>query len=94
MTEETRGQLYSMETIILAITISTLNVVCFLVGASVRQKVDKGKEVNLPNVNPVDWYREHQKKKGQEKKANQREVLLHNIEVYNGTSLGQEDIPR
>lgn len=67
---------------------------CFLIGASVRQKVDKGEAVKLPNVNPVDLYREHEKKKEQEKKANQREVLLRNIERYDGTPYGQEDIPR
>lgn len=94
MTEEARGQLYSMESILLAITITTLNVVCFLIGASVRQKVDKGETVKLPNVNPVDLYHEHKAKEEQEKKEKQREVLLRNIERYNGTSLGQEEIPR
>lgn len=83
-----------METLLLVITISTLNMVCFLLGARVRQKVDKGEEVKLPNVNPVDMYHEHQKKTEQDRKNSQREALLHNIEVYDGTPLGQIDIPR
>ncbi len=83
-----------METLLLVITISTLNMMCFLLGARVRQKVDKGEEVKLPNVNPVDMYHEHQKKAEQNRKNSQREALLHNIEVYDGTSLGQIDIPR
>ena len=33
-----------MDTIILIITISTLNAVCFFIGAKVRQKVDKGED--------------------------------------------------
>ena len=71
-----------------------LCITCFLIGASVRQKVDKGEEVKLPNVNPVEMYHEHQEKKEQRKKMSQREALLHNIEVYDGTPLGQIDIPK
>lgn len=82
-----------MDTIALIITISALNMVCFLIGVNVRQKVDKGEEVKLPEVNPVNLYHEHQEKVEQKKKATQREVLLRNIERYDGTSLGQEDIP-
>lgn len=83
-----------METLLLVITISTMNIVCFLLGARVRQKVDKGEEVKLPNVNPVDLYHEHQRKKEQDRKMSQREALLHNLDVYDGTSLGQIDIPK
>lgn len=98
MTEEVRGQLSSMETLILAIIlviiISTMNIACFYIGASVRQKVDKGETVKMPNLNPTDLYHEHQRKQEQEKKMKQREVLLRNIENYDGTPYGQEEIPR
>lgn len=82
-----------MDAILLIIVVGTLNIVCFLIGVNVRQKVDNGKEVKLPNVNPVEVYHEHQEKKEKKLKASQREVLLRNIERYDGTSLGQEDIP-
>lgn len=84
-----------MEILIISLVAITgaSNILCFLIGASVRQKVDKGEEVKLPNVNPVDMYHEHKDKEEKKLKANQREVLLRNIERYNGTSLGQEDIP-
>lgn len=83
-----------METILLIIAISTLNAVCFFIGASIRQKVDKGEELKMPNINPVDLYHEHKEKEAQDKKARQREAIIRNIEKYDGTSLGQEDIPR
>jgi hypothetical protein len=82
------------EAIALVVTISIMNMVCFTLGTSVRQKVDKGKEVSMPDVNPVHMYHDHQKRKEQAKKASQREVLLRNIERYDGTPFGQEDIPR
>lgn len=83
-----------METIALVVTISIMNMVCFVIGTSVRQKIDKGKEVKLPTVNPVEAYNDYQKKKEQIKKDSRREVLLRNIERYDGTPFGQEDIPR
>lgn len=79
--------------ILMVLAVGTLNIVCFLIGVNVRQKVDKGEEVKLPNVNPVEMYHEHQEQKDKKLKASQREVLLRNIERYDGTSLGQEDIP-
>lgn len=71
-----------------------MNIVCFFVGASVRQKIDKGEEVKMPDINPVNKYNDYQKKKEQMKKDSRREVLLRNIERYDGTPFGQEDIPR
>ena len=80
--------------IIMVLVVGTLNIVCFLIGASVRQKIDKGEEVKLPTVNPVELYHEHKEKEEKKLKASQREVLLRNIERYDGTSFGQEDIPK
>lgn len=84
-----------MEFLIIALVIITgiSNILCFLIGVNVRQKVDKGEEVKLPNVNPVEVYHEHKERQEQKLKASQREVLLRNIERYDGTSIGQEDIP-
>lgn len=83
-----------METVLLIITIGALCMACFFLGASVRQKVDKGETIKMPNLNPSDLYQEHQRKQELDKKAKQREVLLRNIENYDGTPYGQEDIPR
>lgn len=82
------------EAIALVVCISIMNIACFVTGTSIRQKIDKGEEVKMPDVNPVHMYHDHQKRKEQDKKASQREVLLRNIERYDGTPYGQEDIPR
>ena len=83
-----------METILTIIAVGTLNVVCFFVGAKVGQKVAQGKEIETPNLNPIDII--HQQKEKREARAEREkyDTILKNIDNYNGTSLGQVDVPR
>lgn len=71
-----------------------LCIACFLVGAKTGQAVQKGKEIELPTVNPMKLYREQQERKEQERVKDKIETVLHNIDVYDGTSNGQLDVPR
>lgn len=81
-----------METILLIAVISTLNIVCFFIGAKVGQKVVKGEELKAPTVNHMTIYKEHQEKKEAEKEINKLEKILNNLDRYDGTEAGQEDI--
>ena len=81
-----------METILLIAVISTLNIVCFFIGAKVGQKVVKGEDLKAPTVNPMTIYKEHQEKKEAEKEINKLEKILNNLDRYDGTEAGQEDI--
>lgn len=81
-----------METILIFTVCTLLNVVCFLIGAKVGQKVVKGEPIELPSVNPMKAYREAQDKKQADKEAEKLERLMHNIEAYDGTSAGQKDV--
>ena len=81
-----------MEVLLMAL-FSLSNILCFLIGARVGQKVDKGEEVQLPTVNPVELYREHEARREADKVAARRDAILRNIDSYDGTSQGQEDIP-
>lgn len=83
-----------METLILIITISLLNILCFLIGAMVGQKVVKGEKIELPKVNPMEIYKEHQEKKAAEEEKSKLDTILKNIERYDGTPRGQEDVPK
>ena len=76
------------------LVVGTLNVVCFLIGAKVGQTVSKGEEVKVPTVNPLKIYREHQDHKESERVQKRLDTILHNIECYDGTDRGQEDVPR
>ena len=81
----------------LALTIAvvgTLNVVCFFIGAKVGQTVAKGETIEAPNLNPVEIVREYKDKKEQRHEQDKFNTMLENIDNYDGTGLGQKDIPR
>lgn len=83
-----------METFILIAIVGTLNIVCFFIGAKVGQTVAKGEKIELPNVNPIEVIREHKDKKEAEREQDRIEVIMQNIERYDGTADGQQDVPR
>lgn len=82
-----------MEALLLAIMVA-VNILCFMVGAKVGQTVSKGEEVKLPTVDPVKDVREHLDRKEAEYEQNRIDTILRNIESYNGTADGQEEVPR
>lgn len=82
-----------MELLLMAL-ISLSNIACFLIGAKVGQKVVKGEPVELPTINPMEVYREHQERKEAERVQEQVETIMRNIDNYDGTAYGQEDVPR
>ena len=74
--------------------IGFINMACFVIGASVGQKVVKGEEVKIPAVNPMEMYREREAKREAQAEQNRLDVIMRNIEAYDGTANGQEDVPR
>ena len=82
-----------MEVLLLAV-MAISNIFCFLIGARVGQKVTKGEDIELPTVNPLEVYREHEARREAEKVKNQIDTILRNIDSYDGTDHGQEDVPR
>ena len=77
-----------MEIVLTALIISLSNIACMLIGF----KFSNGKEVNV--TNPIVKLREHKTSKEaryeEEKKQMEIETNLHNIDVYDGTELGQK----
>jgi hypothetical protein len=82
-----------MEYLIVMALITILNVSCFLIGVMVGQKVVKGEKIELPKLNPMEIYKEHQEKKEVEKEKDKLETILRNLEKYDGTGNNQEDVP-
>ena len=78
--------------IILALTVGALCIVCFLIGAKVGQTVSKGGSIVVPSVNPVEMYRKHEAKKEAQMEQDKLDTILRNIESYDGTAKGQEDV--
>ena len=83
-----------METVLLILTVGILNVGCFFIGAKVGQKVVKGEEIEIPDLNPVKAYREAQDRKQAQREADRLDTIMQNIERYDGTGLGQKDVSR
>lgn len=79
-----------MEVLLLAV-MGAVNIACFIIGAKVGQKVSRGETV-LPA--PSEAIREHKEKAMQEQEMDRMSTLLHNIDNYNGTSIGQRDVPK
>lgn len=80
--------------VLLLLVGGTLNVACFFIGAKVGQTVVKGDKVEMPALNPLKAIREHRDKKAAEFEQERIDTIMRNIETYNGTAQGQEDVPR
>ena len=84
------------DTILLIISIGLLNILCFFIGAKVGQKVVKNEELKLPN--PIKTIKEdiqtYEETKEAMKEQEKLDIIAYNIDTYNGTSIGQKEIPR
>lgn len=50
------------------------------------------KEIDLPN--PMKVYREHKEKEEAKKEQEKLDIIMQNIDNYDGTSRNQKDIPK
>lgn len=80
--------------VLLILVMGIMCIICFMVGAKVGQAVAKDEKIEMPSLDPLKAFREHEAK--QEAKAEQERmnVLFQNIESYNGSAEGQIDVPR
>lgn len=82
--------------ILLTLVVGTLCIVCFFVGAKVGQAVSNGERIETPELNPVKAFKEHQERKIAEREHDEEQrkidTIMRNIEAYDGTSHGQEDV--
>ena len=81
-----------METIILVLLMGGMNLLAFLIGARTAQKADKGEEITLPSINPMEAYREHRERVEAHREQERLNTMLDNIDNYDGTGTGQKDI--
>lgn len=77
----------------LVLIIGILCIVCFFIGAKVGQKVVMQETITLPNLNPMKVIEEHREKQESDKENEKMATILRNLERYDGTSSGQEDVP-
>lgn len=84
-----------MEVLALAV-MGLVNILCFVIGAKVGQTVQQGKDIGieLPTVSPTESIRKHMAKKEAQKEQERMDTIMRNIEGYDGTSNGQQKVPR
>lgn len=70
------------------------NVLSFVIGAKIGQKAAKGEEIKMPTISPIALYNEHKEKEEVKREKEKLDIILSNIERYDGTESGQEDVPR
>ena len=83
-----------METILLVIVIGLVCISSFAVGARIGQKVVKNEEIKLPTLNPVKVVNEIRESKEQQRELEKLKIIAENIDNYDGTGIGQKDIPK
>lgn len=81
-----------METAITIAIIGVMNILSFAVGAKVGQRVSKGQPVEIPLPNPIRAIQEHKSAREAKQERDRYETIMRNIERYDGTSNGQEDV--
>lgn len=80
--------------ILLTLTVGALCIGCFVIGAKVGQAVSKGENLELPPVNPFEIHRKHEAQKEAQMERDRYDTIMRNIEAYDGTGKGQEDVGR
>lgn len=76
--------------IVMILAVGFVCMASFLMGAKLGQTVAKGEDIKPP-ASPIKATKEQ--KKEAEMERHRLEVILNNIENYDGTAKGQEDIP-
>ena len=77
--------------VLLLLVMGAANVACFLIGAKVGQATAKGEDIKVPSITMPSLERENLQEAQRE--ADRVEAILRNIEAYDGTPFGQENVP-
>jgi len=81
------------ESILLCTVFGVFIIVAYSLGLKNGQRISKNEEVVVPNVNPIKVITEEKERHEEKKKQEAYEIMMSNIDNYDGTGLGQKDIP-
>lgn len=82
-----------METIALLFLFGIFIILAYTLGLKNGQKLKNNEEIKIPEINPVKIVRNEIETFEQKKKQDAYETMMANIDNYDGTGLGQKDIP-
>ena len=68
---------------------------CFIVGAKIGQTASKGEEIGIevPKLDPLKAIRDHREKQQADEEQERLNIIMQNIENYDGTANGQQNVP-
>lgn len=72
------------------IVVAVTNMLCLAFGARIGAKLTKGEPVL--EVHPVEAFREGKERRETKKAQTREQTILRNIDAYNGTSAGQQEV--
>lgn len=82
------------DTILLLFLVGCFILVAYTLGLKNGQKLKNNEEIKLPEMNPVKVIKNEIENYEEKKKQEINEINMFNIDNYDGTGLGQRDIPR
>lgn len=82
-----------IQIILLILTTTFGNVCCFILGSRVFQQISRGEKVGVEIPNPVKVVQNTIDTFEEKKEQERYRTIMENIDNYNGTSIGQKDIP-
>ncbi len=82
-----------METIALLFLFGIFIILAYTLGLKNGQKLKNNEEIKIPEINPVKIVRNEIETFDQKKKQDAYDTMMANIDNYDGTGLGQKDIP-
>lgn len=82
-----------METIALLFLFGVFIILAYTLGLKNGQKLKNDEEIKIPEINPVRIVRNEIETFEQRKKQKAYDTMMANIDNYDGTGLGQRDIP-
>lgn len=82
-----------METILLLFLFGIFIIVSYTLGLKNGQKLKNNEEIKMPEVNPIKLVRNEIDSFEERKKQAAFETMMTNIDNYDGTGLGQKDMP-
>ena len=83
----------TIELLTLIALVGFFNVCCFVIGAKVGQKVVRGETIDTSIKNPIKAISEAKEQFEYRKMQERDQIIADNIDNYDGTSIGQKDIP-
>lgn len=82
-----------METIALLFLFGVFIILAYTLGLKNGQKLKNNEEIKIPEINPVKIVRNEIETFEQKKKQDAYDTMMANIDNYDGTGIGQKDIP-